>query len=187
MIGWQALPRMRALVTALTGEEEIVPPGLILEIDRPEYSFLKRERLWAVKITLAALAANINSFSVLPNSKTVLAVVTHLFTDQDSEVGLVKSTSGYSGTVGATSRDGRGVAPTTIAQSKQVALASATLPPAGRWILKANLYQQLPAHVELAFPSLFAIVIESIAVNVAQNLWAAGYERASRAEEQADV
>jgi hypothetical protein len=40
VIGYEQLPRLAAVVRAVTGEEEIVPPGITLETDRPEYLWL---------------------------------------------------------------------------------------------------------------------------------------------------
>jgi hypothetical protein len=46
VIGYAEAPRYPSAIRALTGDEELVPPGLELEVDRPEWSYLKRERLW---------------------------------------------------------------------------------------------------------------------------------------------
>lgn len=45
---------MKEAVRRLWGEEEVVPPGIILGMDRPEYFWIKRERLWVADVGVAA-------------------------------------------------------------------------------------------------------------------------------------
>lgn len=54
MIGYESAARYASLVKALTGDEELVPPGLVLEQDRREWSFLKRERLFTSGLVIVA-------------------------------------------------------------------------------------------------------------------------------------
>jgi len=51
---FENIPRMKEAVRRLWGEEEIVPPGIILANDRPEWYAVKRERLWATSVTEGA-------------------------------------------------------------------------------------------------------------------------------------
>lgn len=45
---------MKEAVRRLWGEEEVVPPGIILGNDRPEYFAVKRERLWSSGLIFVA-------------------------------------------------------------------------------------------------------------------------------------
>lgn len=44
---YEAVARMKEAIRLLWGEEDIVPPGIILGNDRAEWYWAKRERLWA--------------------------------------------------------------------------------------------------------------------------------------------
>jgi hypothetical protein len=57
VIGWDYASRYSELVRTLTGEQEIVPPGLILEADRPEFSWLKREFRFMANAAAGPVAA----------------------------------------------------------------------------------------------------------------------------------
>ena len=47
MIGYEGAPRYPQAILALTGDDQIVPPGITLESDRPEYKFIGRVSLAA--------------------------------------------------------------------------------------------------------------------------------------------
>lgn len=52
---YENVPRIKEAVRLLWGEEDIVPPGVVLFNDRPEFYALKRERLWTTgPISIAA-------------------------------------------------------------------------------------------------------------------------------------
>ena len=65
-LGFSATPRFGELLSDLFGDEEdVVPPGIILENDRPEYSYSKRERLWTTgPVFVAANVGNVSSCSI---------------------------------------------------------------------------------------------------------------------------
>jgi hypothetical protein len=77
MIGFPAAPRYAEAVKRLTGDEDLVPPGLTLESDRPEWSYIKREGLG---ITDVSIGATVGQFGILglanPIGSKMLLVVT---------------------------------------------------------------------------------------------------------------
>lgn len=60
MIGFDAAARYARAIEYLTGAEEIVPPGMVLELDRPEWMALKEEMPYAGKVDVAASVANLS-------------------------------------------------------------------------------------------------------------------------------
>lgn len=80
MIGFEEASRYAELVRRIFGDVDIVPPGINLEADRPEYEWLKRARLCA---GFAVVAASVGNFSIVqlmnPAGSTVLAVVRLIF------------------------------------------------------------------------------------------------------------
>lgn len=64
MIGYPKAARYATAIREITGDEEIVPPGFILESDRFEHSFNKMERLFGRTTTSGAVAGQF-SFIVL--------------------------------------------------------------------------------------------------------------------------
>jgi hypothetical protein len=182
---------MREVVHVVFGTEEVTPPGIVLEEDRPEWSLIKRERLWVLTKQLAASAGNFNKFLLQPTQGTeVISVLTHLMTDQDSFVSIGEAVV-PSATAGAfvVLRDGRrganarGV--TRIFTKQEVALTSVD----ARFLVKANSYTAIPPFVTSkgGIPTEGVILIESTVVNVLQNIYVAGYERIARKEELADL
>ena len=75
MIGYEQAARYAQLVAKLTGDEEIVPPGLTLEADRPEYSALKREFLFGRTVNSTAVAAQFSHALLLNPAGGPLVVV----------------------------------------------------------------------------------------------------------------
>src|SRR5213596_4399213 len=59
IVGFESAPRYRELLYKLISEDlEFPPPGFILELDRPEWSFLKGEiRFSTQAVSTAAVAA----------------------------------------------------------------------------------------------------------------------------------
>jgi hypothetical protein len=53
-IGWDGSTRHSELIRRAFGQDEIVPPGVTLEIDRPEWSVLKQEELFSQIAPLVA-------------------------------------------------------------------------------------------------------------------------------------
>src|SRR5713101_2447295 len=43
---FESVPRLKELVRLVFGEDEVVPPGIVLGNDRPEWLALGRVRLW---------------------------------------------------------------------------------------------------------------------------------------------
>lgn len=76
MIGYEGAPRYASAIIALTGDEEIVPPGIILELDRPEWRYLKRELLWTTGfLTAAAAPGNNGKLKIFPGAGQVMVVL----------------------------------------------------------------------------------------------------------------
>lgn len=76
MIGFESAPRYREAVRRLFGDEELVPPGIVLEDDRPEWSYVKREARWARFFQSPAVAAQFGVVIIQNPLKTnVLATI----------------------------------------------------------------------------------------------------------------
>ncbi len=182
---------MREVVTVVFGAEEITPPGIILEADRPEWSLVKRERLWVLRIGLGALAANFNKFLLQPTQGSeAISVLTHILSDQDTFVGIgeavVPSAAAGSFVVLRDGRRGLNARGVTRSFTKQeVALTNSD----SHLLVKANIFTALPPFItSKGGPSNEGVIlIESTAVNLAQNVYLAGYERIARKEELADL
>src|SRR5438552_10776900 len=67
LVGFESAPRYRELLYKLISEDlEFPPPGFILELDRPEWSFLKDEvRFSTQRIVQAAVAAQLSFVQLL--------------------------------------------------------------------------------------------------------------------------
>jgi len=64
-IGYEGAPRFAAYIGRLTGDEEIIPPGVILENDPKENWYLKSVSLWTTgRITIAASVGNLSRVQV---------------------------------------------------------------------------------------------------------------------------
>lgn len=88
-----AARRWAELVTKLFGFESgdaPLPPGFILELERPEWAFLKREFFWTTgPITVAANATNISRLQIHNPSGSGRIVVVEGFVVLNSAVSLV--------------------------------------------------------------------------------------------------
>jgi hypothetical protein len=77
VLGWDAVPRFSEFIRRFTGQEEIVPPGLVVQADRPEWQFLQGVRLWTSgPITVAGAAGNRSKVEVPNLSASLMIVVT---------------------------------------------------------------------------------------------------------------
>ncbi len=180
---------MREVVNVVFGADEITPPGIILEQDRPEWSLVKRERLVTGQVALGALAANFNKFLVQPTiGSDVIFTLTHLVTDQESylSIGEAVVPSAAAGTF-LVLRDGRrGVnarGMTRIFTKQEVALTSVS----GRFLIPVRSALPIPAFITASGSTMGVILLESTVVNVTQVVYFAGYERIARKEELADL
>lgn len=183
MIGYEGAPRYASAVQAITGDAEIVPPGITLETDRPEYSALKREVLWAIEGGIGALAANFDQFVFSSGPVGRLSVLTDLLVSVDCWLGhVLGGVTGLALQNFAAQRDSRSDKPSTRFFFKQSAatLFSAGL---GRLKIPANTWVKVPPYIWTGT----TLVIESTVVNVALSINAAGYERVSRPEEIASL
>jgi hypothetical protein len=183
VIGYSGAPRYAQAIQALTGDDELVPPGLILEDDRDTYSFLKRERLWVGFGFLAASVGNFSSFTIGTAGTDVLEELLGLFADQQVRVGI-RSTAGFAFSVQCGPTDGR-----------QGSVAASIFTRQTTQVLNANPVWNVPITTIVStrngtLPPFIAtagfggIVIESIAANTAVNLFIWGRERQLRPEEK---
>jgi hypothetical protein len=191
VIGYEGAPRYPAAIQALTGDGEICPPGITLESDRPEWSIIKREKLWTLRLSLAASPANFNKFMIAPDSQAgVITVVTHMFTDQQSYIGLAEAPVAGGAPTYAVPRDGRVTGGTGV--PRRCNTAGFTAQAAALTGLNSFFLSQvgqmiaLPSFVTAPGSKFAAILIQSQVVNVTQVLYLAGYERPGRPEELAD-
>lgn len=80
MIGLENLPRLAEFVRRWAGAEEIVPPGVIAQVDRPEWQWLYQARLWSSGvITVAANVGNVSEiemFNPAQRDSTLIVVIT---------------------------------------------------------------------------------------------------------------
>jgi len=183
-VGYPEAPRYVSLVRCLTGDEEIVPPGLILEADRPEWAYCKREQLWAGAIGFGASAANFNQVAIgtAGGVLSYLHVITHVLSTIDANMGIV-TIGGTAGQRTIVCRDtgfGSGTTPAFAGFFFKQAPGQLL---ANGWRLQAGVLQVVPPFISR---SIGVPVIESTIVNVAQTLWVAGYSRKLRPEEEPD-
>jgi|SRR5437899_8103089 len=79
-IGYEGARRFAEYIEKLTGDQEIVPPGLTIESDNPENWYLKRVRPWSSRGIIAAAVGNrgkmqlTNPAAVPPNPGLVVVV-----------------------------------------------------------------------------------------------------------------
>ena len=189
MIGYEGAPRFASAVRALTGDAEIVPPGLVLELDsqpRDEWCFLKRDRLWFAAQGLAAGGAgNTNQMLLTQGSDTTMLVqLLAIFSDVALFIGL-QALSGAVAGAASQSADGRGPPPQTKFFTKQAATVLGGIPQ--RWVVPANTVMSVRNGTLPPFISTNGrILIETQAANIASNVNVWGRERKMRPEEQAE-
>lgn len=94
MIGYQNAPRYGNLARRVFGSDEILPPGIILEIDRPEWKSHKREFPWTTgRLNVAASVGNVSRIAVVnPLGSNRLTIVTHVLAVAKTTVGLFRVT-----------------------------------------------------------------------------------------------
>lgn len=81
LAGYEAVPRYAELIHRVFGEDvDFVPPGMLLELDRPEWRIYKREKMWTTgRVQIAANVGNLGRVQVLNRVNSgILSVVTHL-------------------------------------------------------------------------------------------------------------
>jgi hypothetical protein len=81
LAGYEQVPRYNEALARLLGEDlEFVPPGFILEDDRPEWRFLKRERTWfSQNVNVGAVAAQFGFYQIFNNSQDRIVIVDGLY------------------------------------------------------------------------------------------------------------
>lgn len=178
--------RYATLAERLIGSESAdapLPPGLILESDRPEWSFHKRETLWVCHFFFAAGGAGVlNDLAVVPTSAPFIMVVTGVITDQPSFVSTPINVAGFTNRGKAGGRDSRATTPATgvftlqPAASQIVQLTSVFIP-AGAYVSFP------PIIVGVKTPTPLGVIVEGTVANVAQNISIFGYERPGTPDE----
>src|SRR5881296_2509021 len=79
MIGYPAARRYVELVERLTGDTDLVPPGVLLEVDRPEWSVLKNEVPIVGWRTRAAVAGQFTACGIQSTSSERVLVITSTY------------------------------------------------------------------------------------------------------------
>ena len=189
MIGYEGAARYHRLIYALTGDDQIVPPGLNLESDRPEYSRLKDERLFFHCWELAAVGNNYPIVGVhVPQANVVAVVWVKLLSleaaVQNFIVGL--STPLTQDTVGTLG--GRDTQVRIITQFYRREQAGAPTTGEGRIAINTGYAFEYPAPWVLRGTALDLVAYENRAAATATTgiiVW--GYERTMRPEEVAAV
>jgi len=76
-IGYEGARRYADYIEKLTGDQEIVPPGITLETDPLEARYLKRVRHWSSRATVAAAVGNRGKMQLTnpANSQAIVVVL----------------------------------------------------------------------------------------------------------------
>jgi hypothetical protein len=168
---------------------EIVPPGIILASDLPEWAVLRGVVPFQISNSQGAVAGQFAFVQITTGPpKDRLAVITHLYVSASFKIGLLATPLSTSSSLRATSRDLRRASLVTFAGiNTQAGDPFATQ--AGIFV-GANGFNPvgLPAYV-VGNPGAGqvpdALVISAAAVNVGLTVYAWGYERRVRPESQA--
>ena len=196
--GFESTPRYSELLYRLLTEDlDFIPPGFILENDRPEWAFLKREVLWESQpVTVAAVVGQLGFYQIFnPATSKFLLVVTHFFATVGVAAtvtnALTVTVRGASGGAQMIARDTRWNPPGGITYSvlqNQVTTGTAvnfgTDTPLGNFGLTGPTIQ-LPFPPVIVEPG-FGIVLSCGTANTAFGAWMAGYARTARPEELSD-
>lgn len=117
MIGYEGAGRYPKLIQALTGDDEIVPPGILLENDRLEYSALKNEGQWHLGLEVTdANAAHFPTVGIFSSQANGIVVITQvILTNANNntvnyKIGLVSPAILHSATTPANTSDSRRLA-----------------------------------------------------------------------------
>jgi hypothetical protein len=109
VIGYDAAARYTELVRRLTGEEDFVPPGLILELDRLEWAVLKREIPWSIQTSVTAVVGAFGVVQVENQSPTTIGSKRLVVVQQfGGDVGLGGGTTVRAALVNAIGLQGTG-------------------------------------------------------------------------------
>jgi hypothetical protein len=172
---------------------EIVPPGIILASDRPEWAVLRGETPWHTSRGLAALAANFSSVHITQPAVDRISVVELLAIVNDTaaalgvKVGLVQG-AGLTGVTKAAVRDLRRLTVTTSSATIQQTADLLTSVNAMQIPALSTLLLTIPRGWMLSNAKGVAgvsLAIQGNVVNQDVQLGGAwGYERRLRPEEQ---
>jgi len=200
LVGFESAPRYREFLYKLISEDlEFPPPGFIIESDRPEWSFLKDEILWAGQpITIAAVALNASFYQAFnPVGSGRIVVVDRFFAGaaaiRNFSIAITTTVRGATGAGFAVARDTRWTSPIVpagamVARDSVVITSGTQLPPFGTDVPIALIATHLAANEEIAFgPVILApgtgVVLSNSVVNEQCTLAMAGYSRQARPEE----
>jgi hypothetical protein len=177
----------------------VVPAGITLASDRPEWAILRGEFLWDMGVTVAALAANFSGVTARQNTPNRVTVVEDIWivnanasTTQRYRIGLSFSTPTPLATVKASPRDGRR-GPTFQPSTTGITYQDATgfllargpivVPPNTTVLLKpVRGYVLQPLLSTANGPT--SLIVQGDVVNQDVQVYFFGYERALRAEEK---
>jgi len=190
--GFEQVPRYRDLIERLLGEDiDFLPPGFLLELDRPEWRYLKRELFWTTgRVTVAGGTTNAKINVLNPVGSGRLVIVT-------GAVLVAKATAGqariaYDAALGATpannlSMDTR-AAPRVVSTnliSNNTGLSGVFVDEITTTVAAADAVSRvLPQQpVILSEGHSVALMNATVAEGMIGYLW--GYERPARPEELA--
>lgn len=201
MIGLD-LNRYAEMIRRLTGADEVVPPGLIWELDRPEFSFLKRETLFATMAFVGANPAGSGCVELRPGSatQTGLIVVTGVKVCGVNTAALDRFVLTLNGAAAGTpapctARDlrlGQGGVPASTMVQTQIkngaGVSGVIIDEVSASVAGQDLnFMALPVILEANAVNAFQrLQVYTVAVNKALRVVFTGYERPARVEELAD-
>jgi hypothetical protein len=187
VIGYEQAVRYAHIIERLTGESEISPPGLALEVDRPEWKALGNTRLWAGHVAVGAVALNFGQIAIGPPDNRILSVIEGFLVLAGASgvnVGVVGGLGGFSAGLVLGNRDGRMTgSPATRGFTKNSSAVS--LFTANNALLVQTNLASTPTMIPFVIRgSQFQLVFETQVVNVTLDVMVWGYERRCRPEEE---
>ena len=200
-IGYEGARRYADYIEKLTGDQEIVPPGLTLESDPPEAWYLKRVRPWSSFASVAASVGNVGRMQLSnPAGSGIIVVVQGIGQLNKPSIGGATRVSGDAAAAGGGVSPANGL-DTRILLDNTGVLA---VQPPGNTISNANavisgytidrmfcrvanedLFSKvLPIRPFIVTPGHNITIFDEVA-NIADQFIAWGYSRPARPEELA--
>jgi len=195
LVGFESAPRYRELLYKLISEDlEFPPPGFIIELDRPEWAYLKDESLWATQPLAQGPVAAQSSFVQVrnPAGSQRLVVVTHYYAFRTTagtvSIALTNTPRGATGGAVAILRDQRATLPVAINRPDPLIVEGGTAAvftgdvQIFNFTVPALTWTQLPFPPIVCGPGL-GVNITSGTLNEQLQVEMAGYSRSARPEE----
>jgi hypothetical protein len=188
--------RYAELATRLFGVEGAdapLPPGILLEVDRPEWAAIKGETLWSAEVTVAAVAAVAGFAQIFnPAGSGIIAVIRSIIALEAAgaadryTLGLIANTIGAPGGIIAADDTRLPLAASTGGTPLVInAGTSAALPVGGR--IAAVIAVPVGADARYGLPLIispgFGVWIQGVNLNTQQIYSFEGYYRRALPEE----